>query len=88
MSDDERAIRQLVDTWHAASKAGDTAKVLSLMADDVLFLVAGRQFGKAEFAAQSQKMTDIESRGELVARLFADHLYDTYHQAVSHLPRA
>lgn len=25
MSDDERAIRDLVETWMAASKAGDTA---------------------------------------------------------------
>src|ERR1700683_2989340 len=36
-SDDERAIRDLVDDWMAASKAGDTQKVLSLMADDILF---------------------------------------------------
>ena len=34
MSPDERAIRDLVDTWMKASQAGDTATVLSLMADD------------------------------------------------------
>src|SRR5437879_13061389 len=42
MQDDEQAIRQLVATWLSASKAGDTEKVLSLMADDVVFLVPGQ----------------------------------------------
>jgi uncharacterized protein (TIGR02246 family) len=52
MSPDERAIRGVIDRWLAASAAGDIETVLSLMSDDVLFLVAGRPpFGKAEFAA-------------------------------------
>jgi ketosteroid isomerase-like protein len=34
MTDDERAIRDLVATWMAASQAGDVATVLGLMADD------------------------------------------------------
>lgn len=51
MHDDEREIRQLVSTWMAASKAGDMDTVLSLMADDVVFLIAGRPpMRKAEFA--------------------------------------
>jgi len=41
MTDDERAIRELVATWMAASKAGDTATVLSLIADDAVFMVVG-----------------------------------------------
>jgi uncharacterized protein (TIGR02246 family) len=52
---DEQAIRQLVSTWMEATKAGDTAKVLSLMTDDVVFLVTGREpMRKAEFEAQSR----------------------------------
>ena len=52
MSPDERAIRDLIATWISASAAGDEATVLSLMTDDVVFLVDGRPpFGKAEFAA-------------------------------------
>ena len=48
MTEDERAIRNLIATWIAASKSGDTATVLSLIADDVLFVVPGGQpFGKA-----------------------------------------
>jgi uncharacterized protein (TIGR02246 family) len=36
----------------SATKAGDLATVLSLMTDDVVFLVAGQQpFGKQQFAA-------------------------------------
>lgn len=64
MSDDERAIRELVDTWMAASKAGDIETVLDLMADDVLFVVAGREpFGKDEFRTQSEAMRGIRMDG-------------------------
>ncbi|SFH39402.1 conserved hypothetical protein [Nitrosospira sp. Nsp14] len=41
MQSDEQEIRQLVSTWMAASKAGDVETVLSLMADDVIFLMSG-----------------------------------------------
>src|SRR5262249_7864484 len=41
MTDDERAIRELVATWMSASKAGDTETVLSLIADDAVFTVVG-----------------------------------------------
>jgi len=63
MTDDERAIRELVATWMEASRTGDTDTVLSLMADDVIFMVAGREpFGKEEFAASSRSMTDLRNR--------------------------
>jgi uncharacterized protein (TIGR02246 family) len=64
MSDDERAIRELIDTWMAASRAGDTQTVLGLMTDDVVFMVPGREpFGKQEFAAMSQGMKDVRVEG-------------------------
>ena len=64
MSDDERAIRDLIDTWMAASRAGDTQTVLGLMTDDVVFMVPGRDpFGKQEFAAMSQGMKDVRVEG-------------------------
>lgn len=68
MTDDERAIRDLVETWMAASKAGDTATVLSLMADDVIFMVPGHEpFGKEAFAAASAGQSEfrIDGRGEI-----------------------
>jgi uncharacterized protein (TIGR02246 family) len=68
MSDDERAIRNLVDTWMRASEAGDLATVLSLMADDVLFIVPGQKpFGKAAFkvASESMKCMHMTGRAEI-----------------------
>ena len=68
MSPDEREIRDVIATWLQASAAGDTEKVLSLMSDDVVFLVAGRPpFGKAEFAEASNALTThrIEARHEV-----------------------
>src|SRR5689334_7780507 len=64
MNDDERAIRELVETWMRATKAGDLATVLGLMADDVVFMVPGREpFGKEAFAASSDAMKDLEFDG-------------------------
>ncbi len=62
MQDDEQAIRELVATWLSASKAGVTEKVLSLMADDVVFLVTSQppMRGKSEFAATQAKLKDVE----------------------------
>jgi uncharacterized protein (TIGR02246 family) len=64
LANDERAIRELVATWMAASRAGNTAKVLSLMADDVVFQVPGREpFGKEAFANMSQSMKGVRMEG-------------------------
>jgi uncharacterized protein (TIGR02246 family) len=52
MTEDERAIREVIATWLRASAEGDGETVLGLMADDAVFFVAGRPpFGKEEFAA-------------------------------------
>ena len=64
MSPDERAIRDLVDTWMKASRAGDTETVLSLMSDDVVFMVPGREpFGKQTFATNSRSMDGARLEG-------------------------
>ncbi|MEA2824403.1 MAG: hypothetical protein QOF03_885 [Alphaproteobacteria bacterium] len=64
MSEDERAIRRAIQKWMDASKAGDTATVLSLMAEDVLFMVPGREpFGKEAFAKASEGMKDVQMDG-------------------------
>lgn len=55
MTDDERAIRDLVETWLAATKAGDFATLASLIADDAIFMVAGEKpFGKTAFMTASE----------------------------------
>src|SRR5262249_5591244 len=57
MSPDEQAIRDQLNNWKKASPAGETVTVLSLMSDEVSFMVAGREpFGKEAFAASSQSM--------------------------------
>jgi uncharacterized protein (TIGR02246 family) len=64
MTDDERAIRELVATWLAASRAGDLQTVLSLLAEDAVFMVPGREpFGKEAFASASQGMKDVRMEG-------------------------
>ena len=62
MSPDENAIRELIDTWLRASKAGDTDTVLSLMAEDVVFLQPGQppMRGRSGFAAVQKAMSDID----------------------------
>jgi uncharacterized protein (TIGR02246 family) len=64
MTDDERAIRELIDTWFTASKAGDLPTVLGLMTDDVVFMVPGREpFGKEAFKATSEEMENVQIEG-------------------------
>ncbi len=69
MAEEEAAIRRLVESWMTASRAGDTARLLDLMADDVLFMIPGREpFGKEEFraASESLKSSRIEGDAEIL----------------------
>lgn len=69
MTEDEQAIRTLVESWMVASRNGDLDTVLSLMTDDVVFMVPGRDpFSKEAFAAASQAMagTRMEGTSEIV----------------------
>jgi uncharacterized protein (TIGR02246 family) len=65
MSNDERAIRELIARWMEASKAGDIDTVLSLMTDDVVFMTVGRPpFGKEAFASGSKAMQGVRIEGQ------------------------
>jgi len=68
MEDDERAIRELVDRWIEATKAGDTAAVLDLIADDAMFMVRSGLFGKEGFQVGSDSLSDskIDGRAEIM----------------------
>lgn len=69
MTEDERAIREVIATWLRASAEGDTAKVLSLMAEDVVFLVPGhRPFGKEAFARGQQGLGQFRIDGKSEVR--------------------
>lgn len=70
MTSDEQAIRNLVALWHGATANGDVDAVLELMAEDVVFLVAGRppMRGRAAFESGLRKLLAthrIESTGEV-----------------------
>ena len=72
MQRDEQEIRDLVETWMSATKAGDIESVLGLMTDDVVSLVPGQapMIGKAAFAAASkgqpgQARPKFEGRSEI-----------------------
>jgi uncharacterized protein (TIGR02246 family) len=90
MTEDERAIRQLVSTWMAASQAGDTDTVLSLMADDVVFMVAGQEpFGKEKFAAAARGMQNVRMEGTSDIReltVLGDWAYLRNHLTVTMTP--
>jgi uncharacterized protein (TIGR02246 family) len=81
MDRDEQAIRSLVATWMQATAAGDLPRVLELMADDVVFLGAGRppMRGKDAFAAASRAMegkTRVEGKADVQEiRVFGDWAY-------------
>jgi uncharacterized protein (TIGR02246 family) len=69
MTEDERAIRELVDTWMEASKADDLETVLDLMADDVIFMTPGAEpFGKEAFKAASESMSGTAMDGRAAVR--------------------
>jgi uncharacterized protein (TIGR02246 family) len=65
MEQDEQDIRSLISTWLSASKAGDIDKVLSLMAEDVVFLIPGRppMRGRSAFAAGQGAMSEFKFDG-------------------------
>ena len=64
MSEDEQAIREMVDDWMDASRRGDTGAVLDLMTEDVLFMTPSREpFGKKAFREISETMGDVRMEG-------------------------
>ena len=60
---EERAIRDLVATWLAASEKGDLTTMLNLLADDVIFMVLGKEpFGKETFAQNYEQLKNTKMR--------------------------
>jgi uncharacterized protein (TIGR02246 family) len=57
MVNDHQSIRDLLEEWHRATISGDLPRLLGLMAEDVVFLVAGQPplRGRAAFAAAFRK---------------------------------
>jgi uncharacterized protein (TIGR02246 family) len=92
MKSDEQAIRDVISTWLEASKAGDNEKVLSLMTDDVVFLIPGHapMRGKSGFAAAQGGMRpfEFEATSDIQEiRVMADWAYTWTHLTVVMTPK-
>lgn len=56
----------MVHTWLEASKRGDSATLLKLLANDVIFITPGKEpFGKEAFAGGGDEMKDIRMEAEI-----------------------
>jgi uncharacterized protein (TIGR02246 family) len=92
MHSDEQAIRDLITTWLAASKSGDEKTVLSLMAEDVVFLQPGQppMRGRSGFAAAQKNLADFAIDGSAdiqEIKVFGDWAYCWNHLTVVIAPR-
>jgi len=69
MNSDEQRVRQLIDRWRDATTAGDLETVLSLMADDAIFLTPGQPpMNKQAFSAAFKGFSGrvrIESKSDI-----------------------
>jgi uncharacterized protein (TIGR02246 family) len=90
---DDQAIRDLVATWHRATATGDLPRILTLMAEDAVFLtpgnppMRGREAFAANFRAAFDKMK-IESTGEVEeVQVLADWAYCSSRLSVTMTPR-
>ena len=69
MNKDEQAIRTWLDDWLQASAKGDSDTMLTMLTDDMVFLVSGQPpFGKKEFKEAwdgPMKGALVESKADL-----------------------
>jgi uncharacterized protein (TIGR02246 family) len=79
---DEQKIKDVINAWIEASLAEDVDRVLSLMAEDVVFLQSGQQpmRGRAAFAAASRagarKFRLVEGKPQVQEiRIVGDYAY-------------
>jgi uncharacterized protein (TIGR02246 family) len=69
MTQDEQAIRDVVELWMSATQAGDIETVLGLMTEDVVFMVPGAApFGKSAFreAAKANSQMKLEGHSKIL----------------------
>ena len=93
MSPDERQIREVHSTWIDGVNAGDLARLLTLMADDVVFLNPGQPpFGRSEFSANfsaAHREVRISCISELEEVVVASEVaYTRSRDALSVTPRS
>lgn len=90
--EDAQQIREVIATWIHASAADDLETVLSLMAEDVVFLLPGRppMRGRREYAEQSRGMIGklrISGTPEVQeVEVFGDYAYCWNHLSITVTP--
>jgi len=80
-TEDEDAIRELVERWMSANLASDHATLLELLDDDVVFLTSDRPpFGKEAFAQPPPAGQSVQG-GSTIRELevFGDHAHLSCH---------
>ncbi len=93
MRDDKQLIRDLIAIWQRATAAGDLPQLLSLMAEDVVFLLPGQppMRGRDAFAAGFQAALQhyrIDSSSEIQEiEIAGDWAYCWNHLSVTVTPR-
>ena len=93
MGPDERKIREVHSTWISAVNAGDLIRLLTLMADDVVFLNPGQApFGRDGFSANfstAHQQVRIRCSSELEeVVVIGEVAYTRSRDALSVTPRA
>lgn len=64
MTQDESAIREVVEDWFTTTKSGSLPTALDLMTDDIIFMLPGQPpSSKKEFAAASEGMKNLRIDG-------------------------
>jgi uncharacterized protein (TIGR02246 family) len=92
MNEDEKKIREVIATWMRATAEGDLERVLSLMAEDVVFLIAGQppMRGREAFAIASHSAEGkfrFEGKPEIQEiHVAADYAYCWNHLSVTATP--
>lgn len=91
MQTDEQKIRDVISNWMRASLAGDNQTVLSLMSDDVVFLVPGQPpMGKEAFKAAQGGMQQLNIDGKSVVKeiqIAGEWAYCITHLSVTITPK-
>src|SRR5450432_3434021 len=92
MQSDEQEMRNLIATWLSATKAGDNEKVLSLMAEDVVFLQPGQSpmRGRSGYTAAQKGVAQFDFDGASNVqeiKVFGDWAYCWNYLTVVFAPR-
>ncbi len=83
---DGQQIRKLIADWLAASKQHDTEKVLSLIAEDAVFLVAGQvPFGKEAFAQAARQQKDAQVQFDAQSEIVELQIFGPWAFAITKL---